>query len=108
MCPVTILCVCLNFWSLRVVKLSSRNLNYLIVAGATLLYVSVFLYTYSERDHQDVAHGILCNVSGIWRLAALASFLFDFLVSTGVIFFRVHALLCCNPSEDLEGLSHIF
>ena len=46
----------------RVVKLSSRNLNYLIVAGAALLYGSVFLYIFSERDHQDVAHDVLCNV----------------------------------------------
>ncbi len=45
----------------RVVKLSSRNLNYLIVAGAAVLYASVFLYIFSDRTPHDV----LCNV---WKL----------------------------------------
>lgn len=46
----------------RVVKLSSPNLNYLIVAGAALAYASVFLYIFSEREHQHIAHEVLCNV----------------------------------------------
>ena len=48
--------------SCRVVKLSSCNLNYLIVIGAILLYGSVFPYGFSERDHHDAAHDALCNV----------------------------------------------
>lgn len=47
---------------IRVVKLSSRNVNYLVIAGAALLYVSVFLYIFSERDHPDAGHEFLCNV----------------------------------------------
>ena len=46
----------------RVVRLSSYKLNYLIVAGAALLYASVFLYIFSEREHHYIAHGFLCNV----------------------------------------------
>ena len=47
----------------RVVKLSSPNLNYLIIAGAALLYVSVFLYVFSAQNkHQAVQQTLLCNV----------------------------------------------
>jgi gamma-aminobutyric acid type B receptor len=46
----------------RVLKLSSCHLNYLIVAGATLLYLSVFFYVFSERNNEDIVHDILCNV----------------------------------------------
>ena len=43
----------------RIVKLSSRNLNYLIVAGAAILYTSVFFYIFSERES---LHDSLCSV----------------------------------------------
>jgi len=47
----------------RVVKLSSPNLNYLIIAGAALLYISVFLYVFSAQNrHQAVLQTLLCNV----------------------------------------------
>ena len=48
--------------ALRVLKLSSRNLNYLIIAGAVLLYICAYLYIFSERDLEKVAHDALCNV----------------------------------------------
>jgi hypothetical protein len=90
---------------LRVVKLSSRNLNFLIVAGATLLYVSVFLYIFSERDFEDIAHDALCNVRhcGECMISYLPSSLdsdFDFL-------FWIHPMLCRDPGEDMESLPHI-
>ena len=48
----------------RVVKLSSPNLNYLIIAGAALLYISVIMYTTSAQDlHQHVLQTVLCNVT---------------------------------------------
>ena len=50
------------FYFSRVLKLSSRNLNYLIIAGAVLLYISVYFYIFSERDLEGVAHDALCNV----------------------------------------------
>ena len=47
----------------RVVKLSSPNLNILIIAGAVLLYVSVFLYVFSVDHMEEVlTQTILCNV----------------------------------------------
>jgi len=59
------LCLLFNviFRKRKVVKLSSPNLNYLIVAGAALLYVSVFLYVFSAQNkHQAVLQTLLCNV----------------------------------------------
>ena len=45
------------------VKLSSPNLNILIIAGAILLYVSVFLYVFSVEDKEEaLTQTILCNV----------------------------------------------
>ena len=44
----------------RVVKLSSPNLNYIIIAGVALLYVSVFLYTISSQE--TLPQTLLCNV----------------------------------------------
>lgn len=44
----------------RVVKLSSPNLNYIIIAGVALLYISVYMYTFTA----EVAplQTLLCNV----------------------------------------------
>ena len=44
-------------------ELSSPNLNILIIAGAVLLYVSVFLYVFSVGDMEEaLTQTILCNV----------------------------------------------
>ena len=51
-----LLMVCLS----RVVKLSSPNLNYIIIVGVALLYISVYMYTLSEPD--ALQQTILCNV----------------------------------------------
>ena len=47
----------------RVVKLSSPNLNYLIIVGSVLLYTCVYLYVYSVNsfDRQDL-ETFICNV----------------------------------------------
>jgi hypothetical protein len=47
--------------SYRVVKLSSPNLNYIIIAGVALLYTSVFMYTYTVEE--ATVQTLLCNVS---------------------------------------------
>ena len=61
---ISSLCNCFNFNVVcRVVKLSSPNLNILIIAGAILLYVSVFLYVFSVDDKEKaLTQTILCNV----------------------------------------------
>ena len=64
-CPDSVsLCNCFNFNVVcRVVKLSSPNLNILVIAGAILLYVSVFLYVFSVDDKEEaLTQTILCNV----------------------------------------------
>ena len=47
----------------RIVKLASPNLNYFIIFGAGLLYVCVFLYSYSTSETESAT--IICNVSNI-------------------------------------------
>ena len=49
----------------RVVKLSSPNLNYIIIAGVALLYTSVFMYTYTAEE--AMAQTLICNVSTMSR-----------------------------------------
>ena len=49
-----------NIIFFRVVKLSSPNLNYIIIAGVALLYTSVFMYTYTAEE--ALFQTILCNV----------------------------------------------
>ena len=47
----------------RIVKLSSPNLNYLIVVGAALLYTCVYLYTYTADSlDKTVTQSVICNV----------------------------------------------
>ena len=47
------------------VKLSSPNLNYIIIAGVALLYTSVFMYTYTAEE--ATAQTLICNVSTMHR-----------------------------------------
>ena len=52
--------------SCRYVKLSSPNLNYIIIIGAAILYATVVLYVYSVNDKsQRQIQTIICNVSNI-------------------------------------------
>ena len=51
-----------NLTILRIVKLSSPNLNYLIISGAALLYISVYMYTFTIDQDQANFQTIICNV----------------------------------------------
>ena len=47
----------------RVVKLASPNINYLLIAGAALMYTCVFLYTFMFTEIDEVSkQTVLCNV----------------------------------------------
>ena len=46
----------------RIVKLSSPNLNYLIISGATLLYISVYMYVFTAGKDQLIIQTLICNV----------------------------------------------
>ena len=43
-----------------VVKLSSPNLNYIVITGVTLLYTSVYMYTITAQE--ALLQTLLCNV----------------------------------------------
>ena len=68
-------CNCFNLNVVnRVVKLSSPNLNILIIAGAILLYVSVFLYVFSVDDMEEaLTQTILCNVRWLFKEISVQS-----------------------------------
>ena len=46
---------------LRLIKLTSPNLNYIIGAGAILLYLAIYVMAVPSTDSTTVA--VLCNVS---------------------------------------------
>ena len=49
-----------------VVKLGSPNLNLLIIAGASLLYLAMFFYSMSmHKLSQQLEETLLCNVSHV-------------------------------------------
>ena len=58
-----ILGVCFDvvqYHQLRLIRLTSPNLNYLIGAGAILLYIDVYFYVIPTSDQHTAA--IFCNV----------------------------------------------
>ena len=58
------------FYTLRVLKLSSPNLNYLIILGSDILYVSVFTFTYMPSNVGDFTSAtVICNVSQLLYLS---------------------------------------
>ena len=46
---------------IRLMKLSSPNLNYLIGTGAVVLYINMYIYLIPSKDITAVS--VLCNVS---------------------------------------------
>ena len=53
-------CIIFALFSLRLIRLSSYNLNYLIGCGAVILYMDIYFYIIPTTDPQAVA--ALCNV----------------------------------------------
>ena len=69
----------------RIVKLSSPNLNYLIIMGAALLYAGIFSDLYTIDD--EVLKAVLCNV-GLNN-----SILFQFLVYQHISYYYALCIL---------------
>ena len=44
----------------RIVRLTSPNLNYLIIVGVVLLYMSVFFWVSPAKEEMEAT--VLCNV----------------------------------------------
>ena len=55
--------LCYSCIHVRIVKLSSPNLNYLIIIGAGFLYMSVYMFLFTAGREPTFAQTILCNVS---------------------------------------------
>ena len=53
--------IIIRFPSQRLVRLSSSSLNYVIIAGALIMYFSIILYVLPVVD--QTATTVLCNVS---------------------------------------------
>ena len=92
----------------RVVKLSSPNLNYLIIIGAALLFLCVYLYNYTVDSLDKAAlQTVVCNV----RQKNSTKYLIDILISvfpasTVVVSHWVYSVFCCDPFKDMENLLH--
>ena len=95
----------------RVVKLSSPNLNFALVAGVTLLYVSVFFYLYSPTSIGQASatiQTILCNVSIQPKFLHAKNFIvLTSIVTSVAVFNRLHTVLVCGTCQDMENLLHI-
>ena len=100
----------------RIVKLSSPNLNYLIISGATLLYISVYMYVFTAGKDQLIIQTLICNVRNVSVkqifpvYASTCSYYETFVVPTVtpvVLHTWLHSVLCCHISQDMEGISHL-
>lgn len=56
-------CIILKYITFRVIRLNSPNLNYIIVIGAVMLYMTVFFFTISSVNELVVTYS--CHVSTI-------------------------------------------
>ena len=92
-------------WLHRVVKLSSPNLNYFLITGAGMLYVSIYFYTYMISGQSQT---IFCNVRPVrcccWVNGVSCAFSPD---SSVLVLSGLHSLLCCHSCQNLEGVSHL-
>ena len=75
------------------VKLSSPNLNYLILVGAALLYVCVYLFV-TPISNQSTAN-VLCNVS-IYDSINQVTIIISIVTSMGILT-GIYAMLCSYP-----------
>ncbi len=90
----------------RVVKLSSPNLNYLIIVGAALLYACVYLYVTPVSDQSSTT--ILCNVS-FARLIPdnyTHRVTFSCLVKALDFFIWVYLVFCCHSLKNMASILH--
>ena len=59
----------------RLIKLTSPNLNYIIGAGAILLYLAIYVLAIPSTDPTAVA--VLCNVSAQLCEAMTGSYMYE-------------------------------
>ena len=81
----------------RLIKLSSPNLNYLIIAGALILYVDVYLLVVPTTDRLVVR--VLCNITA-WLTAIGYSLCYGTIVAKMV---RVYCIFN-NPKPKTKNV----
>ena len=86
--------ICCESYSYRIVRLISPNLNYLIIAGAIMLYASVYFFLVSSTDPFLVTFS--CHVS---RYSILYSLYFFSIICSKKIIVR----LCTNVKNYIGG-----
>ena len=96
------------FLFFRLVKLSSPNLNYFIVIGASLLFISVYLYNYTVGSlNQTVLQSVVCNVRQVVLCADNEMSLCALFIDSTMVFIHwLHSVFCCDSFKDLENLLH--
>lgn len=89
-------------------KLSSPNLNYLIVIGAALLFLCVYLYNYTvDSLDEAVLQTVVCNVRQLWTTQDSIKNISFVPASTMVLSHWVHSVFCRDPFKDMENLLHL-
>ena len=100
-------CVCSAIFRLfiyhRIVKLTSPNLNHIIILGSVLLYICVFFYTFRSTD--ETTETVFCNVRYNYQIKFVNIIIF---IGTCVaIFLGILSLLWCYIIKNMEGLPHL-
>ena len=91
------------FFPLRLVRLSSSSLNYVIIAGALIMYISIILYILPVVN--QMATTILCNVSVLLACLCDINFLID---KTKVAKSWILSLFWNYTSQNVESVLHIY
>ena len=92
------------FFPLRLVRLSSSSLNYVIIAGALIMYISIILYILPVVD--QMATTILCNVSTLltcWNI--YSEIIID---KAKVTKSWILSLFWNYSSQNVESVLHIY
>ncbi|XP_011409909.1 PREDICTED: gamma-aminobutyric acid type B receptor subunit 1-like [Amphimedon queenslandica] len=96
--------VCLAFTIIfrkkKIVKLSSPNLNYLLILGSVILYSHMYLIVYYFTGYDEIAkQSILCNLS-VWSLSFGYSLCFSvILAKSGRVYY-----IFANPSSKKKSI----
>lgn len=92
----------------RIVKLSSPNLNYFIIAGALLMYVSVYFHFLPDRSMGGKIAQVRCVVSNVVLLYRLTiKFFLKHTVRTLAVHYWVFSYLWSSTIKDVEDFQDI-
>ena len=97
-----------NFFLHRIVKLSSPNLNYILILGSVILYTDMFLIVFYYTGFDKLAkQTALCNVC-TFLLYNTTSLIYLYIVCHLVSFIWICTLFLCNIGKVWKSLLHLF